>query len=34
MTTLIRVSVAFGAETPGTTTYGVAPCAFLRGEPS
>lgn len=34
MTTIIRVSVAFGGDTPGTTTYGVAPCAFQRGEPS
>jgi len=34
MTTLIRVSVAFGLPGLGVTTYGVAPCAFLRGEPS
>ncbi len=34
MTTVIRVSVAFGLAGPGVTTYGVAPCAFMRGEPS
>jgi hypothetical protein len=34
MTTIIVLLVELGGDTPGTAAYGVAPCAFLRGEPS
>ena len=31
---IIRVLVALGGDTPNAAAYGLAPCAFLRGEPS
>jgi len=34
MTTIIVLLVELGAATSGTTAYGAAPCAFMRGEPS
>ena len=34
MITLIVVLVVLGGWTPNATAYGVAPFAFVRGEPS
>jgi len=31
---VIRVHVALGGDTPNAAAYGLAPCAFMRGEPS
>lgn len=34
MTYIIRIHVSLGLAGLGNTAYGVAPCAFMRGEPS